>query len=454
MKVLLVSVNNEKEPFPVAPIGAAYVAQALKEADHDVALLDLCFAGDDHAAVSAALESLSPDIIGLSIRNIDNLTFNKSVFYMPRIKGVVEHIKKRTGVPLVVGGSGFSIFPEEVLGYLGVEYGIRGEGEDAFVQLLAMLERGGSPAAVPNLCSLRGGAFTANPVAYVPEVSRPDRTVVDNKAYYELGGMANVQTKRGCPFTCTYCTYPQVEGKSFRLRAPADIVEELKEVRDRYGAGHAFFVDDIFNVPHDHAAAVCEELARSSLPLRWTCFASPYGMTRELAALMKRAGCTGIEFGSDAGAEKTLRGLGKNFTPEDIAHAAEYCQSIDMPNAHYIIIGGPEEDDATLEETFFLFETIRPTAVIALVGVRIYPRTGLQSRAVEEGIIAQDTDLLEPSFYLTPRVEAGSLMDRVSAYASSRSNVIVPCLSLRCDRDTMLLLRKMGRKGPLWDLLS
>lgn len=454
MKVLLVSVNNEREPYPVAPLGAAYVAAAATGGGHEVRFLDLLFAADDGAALRTALGEFSPQVVALSLRNIDNLTFGKSVFYMPRIREVVERIRELTGAPLVVGGSGFSIFPEEVLRYLGVEFGVQGEGEEAFAGLLRAFESGGPFDAIPNLCVLKDGSFSAAPIAYAAQGTKPDRTLLDNGAYYEQGGMANVQSKRGCPFKCTYCTYPQVEGSSLRLRKPAEIVAELKEARDRDGIGYFFFVDDIFNCPAEHAAALCEEMALSGLGIRWACFATPYGMTRELALLMKRAGCAGVEFGSDSGAEKTLQALGKHFTAADIAHAAECCRSVDLPNAHYIIMGGPDEDAATLRETFTLYERIRPTALIALVGIRIYPRTGVRQRAVAEGIIRQEQSLLDPVFYLTPLVETEELMRQVAGFAERQTNVVVPCLTLRYDSGMMAMLRKTGRKGPLWDMLS
>jgi hypothetical protein len=106
-----------------------------------------------------------------------------------------------------------------------------------------------------------------------------------------------------------------------------------------------------------------------------------------------------------------------------------------------------------LQETFSLFETIRPTAVIALVGVRVYPDTKLHERAVKEQVLGEDTSLLEPAFYLTPQMDASSLFRQVSAYARQRPNWIVPGLGIRCEDDMLSLLRKMGRKGPLWDML-
>jgi radical SAM superfamily enzyme YgiQ (UPF0313 family) len=452
MRILVVSANRENEPYPVAPLGAAYVASALKSAGHEARILDLCF--EEDSAIKDAVNGFQPDIIGLSIRNIDNLTYGKSVYYLPAIKRMVETIKKTTGAAIVAGGSGFSIFPEEVLRYLGLEMGIIGEGEKSFLQLADAYQNGDSLDSVSNLCRLCDGNFTLNQVRWDKGFSTPDRSLLANRKYMELGGMGNIQTKRGCPFACTYCTYPAIEGSELRLRDATEVADEMKEARIRDGVDYFFFVDDIFNFPEEHAMAVCEEMIRRDVRVDWTCFATPLGMSQEMAALMKRAGCKGVEFGSDGGSEKTLAALGKGFSPGDISHAATCCSNVDLPHAHYIIMGGPGEDMGTLEKTFALFDQIRPTAVIALIGVRIYPNTPIRQMAVEDGIIPEKDDLLEPEFYLTQAMSAGSLVNTVSENAACRFNWIVPALDIRCNADMMALLRKRGQRGPLWDLLS
>ena len=454
MKVLLISVNNEVDPYPVAPLGILYIAGALQKKGHSVRIFDLCFVENEEKAIKDSIDGFSPDVIGISIRNIDNLTFNKSLFYLPRIRDIVSDIRKYTAAPVVAGGSGFSIFAGEVLDYLNLDFGIVGEGEEAFPQWLEALNNGGDFSTVPNLCYRTGNGLKVNVSRFCSFDFLPDRSLLDNRQYLELGGMGNIQSKRGCPFSCAYCTYPGINGNRLRLRDPGDVAEEMREMVSRYGIDFAFFTDDIFNVPEEHASAICEEIIRGDIRINWTCFATPKNMSRELARLMKEAGCRGVEFGSDACSEKTLKELNKHFTIDDIAFAAECCRSVDLPNAHYIIIGGPGENDSTLKETFTHFDKIRPTAVIALIGLRIYPNTLLQKRALADNIIEQDANLLEPVFYLTPERSADILFHEVSIHAKQRQNWIVPGLHIRCDSKVLTMLRRMGKHGPLWDLLT
>ncbi|WP_420265324.1 lipid biosynthesis B12-binding/radical SAM protein [Candidatus Magnetominusculus dajiuhuensis] len=455
-KVLLISVNNERLPYPVAPIGAAYIAGHLAMAGLDVKILDLCFVDDDLQALKDSIGGFNPDIIGVSIRNVDNLTYNRSVFYMPRIRDIVNFIRTISNAPMVAGGSGFSLFPEEILRYLTLDFGVAGEGEQAFLSLIRAFENGGNIDEIPNLSIIKNGLFHQNPVSYSPVMCLPDRAVLNNAAYLQFGGMGNVQSKRGCPFKCTYCTYPMLEGSRLRLRPPEEIVAELAEMKDRHAIDYVFFVDDIFNVPAGHSMQICEGIIRKNLRIKWTCFATPFSFTEELARLMKRAGCTGIEFGSDAGATQTLNAYEKHFTPDDIAAASAICRKIDMPDAHYIIIGGPSETEETLNETFKLFDMIKPRAVIALVGVRIYPGTAICKRAVKDGVIPavpEGKGLLEPVFYLSPETPSGLLLTRVATWAQSRANRVVPALDIHYDASTLGAIRKIIKRGPMWDVL-
>jgi len=465
MRILLISANRERSPYPVAPLGLAYIASVLKEDGHEVELLDLCFEEDGAEAALNAAKSLQAELIGISIRNVDNLTYPKSIFYYPRIKAVVERLQSELPVPVVLGGSGFSLFPAETLRYMNAEFGVVGEGEDAMRELVSSLcdkdtgrvsERFSERLSkIPNLIYNDEGCFKETPRIFSETFFsvRPDRGLISSKRYFDEGGMANLQTKRGCPFTCTYCTYPQLEGEKLRLREPREIVDELEFIINEHGIDYVFFVDDIFNVPQSHAKDICEEIIRRGLLVKWTCFATPKEMSRELATLMKRAGCVGVEFGTDGGVDATMHAMGKGFTQADVERAQGLCDEAGLEAAHYLILGGPGETEQTLQGTYEFMERIKPRAVIVMLGVRIYPGTSLAARAVREGIIKEGESLLEPKFYISKEVRE-SLIESVVAYARSRPNWIVPGLELRSSEELSRTLRLMGHKGVLWDMLE
>lgn len=454
LRVFLVSVNRENVPAPVAPLGLSYIAGAALRDGHRVELLDLCFSIDVERDIEDALLRFPPDLVGVSIRNVDNLTFPGSVSYLDEITAAVDALKKGTSAPIVAGGPGFSIFPEKLLDLLGIPFGIVGEGEDSFRALARTLERGEGVPELPNLLQ-RGktAGKIQSPSASRDGIGAPARELLDNRRYLELGGMGNLQTKRGCPFACIYCTYPQISGSSLRLRSPEEVAAEMEILERRFGVDHVFFVDDIFNWPAAHAAEVCEAVAAKRLGISWSCFATPLGMTPALAGAMKRSGCRGVEFGTDAGSSAMLSSLGKPFRVEDVRKASAACREAGLPDAHYLIFGGPGETVDTLSETFATFDEIRPRAVLALLGVRMYPNTPLHRIALDEGIVERDDDLLAPRFYISNTIGEKALQERVAAHAKARSNWVVPGLGIRSDPAILSALRRRGHRGPLWDML-
>jgi radical SAM superfamily enzyme YgiQ (UPF0313 family) len=454
MRILFVSVNRESVPYPVAPLGVAYVAGAARSAGHEVRLLDLCFSERVETDIAGAIHELAPELIGISVRNVDNLTYPSAVSYLDEISAAVNGLRRYSQAPLVAGGPGFSIFPERLLAALDLEYGVVGEGEETFCALARYLEERREVPELPNLIRRGGsarrmtrklGSFAGN--------GWPARDLLDNARYLALGGMANVQTKRGCPFDCAYCTYPQIDGPSLRLRPPANVADELASMVEQAQVDEVFFVDDIFNWPHDHAVGICEEIMARRLPVGWTCFATPVGMTLQLARAMKRAGCRGVEFGADAASPSILRALAKPFPQEDIRAAARACHQAGLPAAYYLIFGGPGETADTVAETCDLIDDLKPQAVLAFIGIRIYPNTPLHRIAVSEGIITAEDDLLHPRFYISPRIDEAALTAAVGSHAKGRTNWVVPALGIRSDPALLALLRRSGHRGPLWDLL-
>lgn len=455
MRIFLVSVNRETAPYPVAPLGVAYIAGAARDAGHEVEILDLCFSPDIRGDIFRTISRFSPELIGISIRNVDNLSWPASVSYLDEIRQAVDALKAASDAPIVAGGPGFSIFPETLLETLDLEMGIVGEGEQAFCALARSLSEGSAVPAAHGLVR-RGEPANARKrrAGALAGKGLPARDLLDNASYLERGGMANLQTKRGCPFGCVYCTYPQISGTKFRKRTGREVVDEIEEIVARHGIDNVFFVDDVFNWPHEHAMEICEEIRARGVAVEWTCFATPLGMTPALAKAMKRAGCRGVEFGTDTASPSLLAALRKPFGLPEIFAASEACREAGLPDAHYLIFGGPGESKETLAETFAAFDRINPRAALALLGIRVYPNTPLHGIAVKEGAVAPDDDLIEPRFYISPQLGPDALISEVASHARSRGNWVVPSLGIRSDPALLAALRRMGHKGPLWDMLA
>ncbi len=449
MDVLLISANRETSPYPVFPLGLSFLAGPLKAAGHGLRVIDLCFAEEPGTLIRDTMRESPPDAVLISIRNIDNVTWPGFRSYLDGVKELVDLC--RGTAPVILGGSGFSLMPLELLEHLGGDFGVIGEGEEILPRLMDYIARGESPAGLPGV-AVRGIASFSPPLA-VEVIGAPERSLFHVERYNRQGGMANIQTKRGCPFSCIYCTYPILEGTRIRSRPVADIVDEIRELVERYGTEYLYFVDDIFNYPVDFADGLCWALIKAGLPVKWSAFINPGFVTPELLRVMVEAGCDAFEFGSDSGSEQMLRNLGKSFGAGEIRDASALCRDFGVDFAHYILFGGPGEAKETVLESFALMDEVAPTAVIGMTGIRIYPGTALQRLAVEEGVITPETSLLAPLFYLSPAVR-DSLCDLVTAEAMKRKNWVVPGLEINMSDAMMTALRQFPVKGPLWKLMK
>lgn len=449
MRVLLISPNIEMLPDPVAPLGLAFLSSALKSAEHEVRCLDLCFEENMEEALEKAISGFSPQAIGLSLRNIDNVAYPESVSYLPFFKKVIHRCRLFSPAPVFLGGSGFTLLPGPILNFLEADGGFAGEGEEAFPRILNGLP-GSLSSSVTGFIS-RGGKDFAGPACIqdLDALPLPDWNGLDLKNYFAKGGMGNLQTKRGCPFSCIYCTYPLIEGKAVRLRSPQKVAEEAEALLG-HGVKNVFIVDNIFNFPEGHARAVCRAFRERGGSLEWSCYAHPAYFTRSLAEDMKGAGCTGVEFGTDSGSPQVLARLGKHFTPDEIRQATRVAREAGLEVCHSLSLGAPGETEETMEETFQLMEEISPTAVVAMVGLRIFPGTALARQAEAEGLLDPETDFLEPVFYLAPAVK-DRVVEITRRWAAQHPNWILPGLSINVSLRLQSKLRRIGVKGPLWE---
>ncbi len=453
MKILLLSVNRERMPFPVFPLGLAYIAKGLKEGGHQIEVIDLCFSQEVSVDLNTTLHRFRPDLIGISLRNLDNLTYPTSVSYFKEVEEVIGICRQSSSAKVAIGGSGYSLAPKELLQSLDVDFGIVGEGEEVFLQLVRSFARGDPISPSPHLLIKEKLLPPLIRGARVSPISAPDRTHFETRRYLEEGGMVNLQTKRGCPFSCIYCTYPLLEGKEVRLRKVDEVVEEIRQLTQEQASDYIYFVDDIFNYPPSYAEALCREMVREKIDVKWSAFVSPGFLTEDLLKWMKEAGCAGVELGTDSGSTRMLKNYKKSFTEEDVIHSSQLCSKIKVNHCHYLLFGGPGEDEETVEESFRLMDRVDPTAIIAMLGIRIYPGTEMERIARSHGVIDQDSNLIYPCFYVSPTL-GRRLEDIVKEKAMERKKWIVPGLEINITQNLMEQIRRFRIRGPLWELVG
>jgi radical SAM superfamily enzyme YgiQ (UPF0313 family) len=451
-KVLLLSPNRCTVPDPVFPLGLAHIQAALQQAGHETRLLDFLA---DPQPLEEELRAFQPDCVGVSLRNIDNVLIRKQETFFESLTTICDTVRRVRPQPVVIGGSGFSIYPERLLEMSGADFGIQGEGEAGFVALLAALAKGGNYADIPGLVYRRGREIVTNPQQPADIGLRkelPTRSSALANHYLGVSGTLNLQTQRGCGHTCCYCTYPLLEGRTHRRRDPEVVADEVVQL-ETLGAKYVFIVDSVFNSSPRHVTETCEAILRRNTKLRWGCFLRPQGLTPELMMLMKRAGLTHIEFGADSFCDAVLEHYAKRLRFEDILHSSELARQAGLEHCHFLICGGPGETLETLEISFQNSLRLTGAVIMAIVGMRIYPGTTLAQRARREGRITSESDLLEPAYYLSPELTEEVVFARLREFARRSPNWIAgdPTPDFA---NLVARLRQRGVVGPLWSYFA
>jgi lipid biosynthesis B12-binding/radical SAM protein len=439
-RILLISSNVITEPYPVYPLGLAMIAAALHAEGHHVEQYDFLASGESEVDLAERVTRFAPDFVCLSIRNLDNCDSLSSTGYPAAARRLVSLVRERTAAPVIVGGAAFSIIPEELLEYTGADYGIVGEGERLVCGLINELSEGGSPERI-----LRGDRLLAGGDIGAPLYA--DHLV---DFYLDKSGMINVQTKRGCPHGCVYCSYPDLEGKSYRFREPRAVVDDLERARADHGVESFFFTDSVFNDEEGQYLAVAEEIIRRELPVSWCCYLRPQGVGRREIALLKRAGLNAVELGTDAATDRTLNALGKGFSFDEVRDVNRACVAERLPCAHFVMFGGPGESMETVAEGLANLNALEHTVAFAFSGIRILPGTPLVQRAVRDGVLAPDASLRDPVYYLSPQVDVAAMNAMIETSFKGRRDRVFPPAE---GQKRLAVLQRFGYRGLLWDTL-
>ena len=401
MNVLLISANIETLNMPTLPLGLACVAAAIGRAGHDVALINLMFEEDANQAIRDSIGNFRPEVMGISVRNIDDQNMENPQFLLAPVREVVANCRSMCRAPIILGGAGYSIFPESALRYLGADMGIQGEGEAVFPSLVERIARGAQVSDVPGIC------LPGPPVGRSFERSLDDLPLPAPGLWIPSGADTRnfwvpVQSRRGCPLDCTFCSTSLIEGRSIRRRSPDRIVRWLTDLRET-GCRNFNFVDNTFNLPSSYAKDLCRKVIQAGLDINLWCLIYPKWIDAELVELMRRAGCRQISFGFESGSDRILRTtLNKKFNTEEVKTVSKMFGEAGIERMGFLLLGGPGETKDTVEESLSFADSLNLDALKITIGLRIYPQTPLARIALAEGVIRPGEDLLAPRFYLAP----------------------------------------------------
>ena len=443
MKILLISSNVAETPYAVYQLGMSMVVAALKQDRHDVTMFDFLHRGQSLDAVREVVRRAQPELIGISIRNIDNVNSLNEQRYIAAVKSIVSVLRAETRVKIVLGGSGFSVMPQAVLEEVGADYGVTGEGEQIFRGFVAEAAQGRYPQRrIVNAAPRLAGAEIPS-AYYDPDILQ---------FYLQSGHTASLQTKRGCEHKCVYCTYPLLEGRVIREREPAAVADDMEALVNHHQAKYIFFTDSVFNDKRGRYRAIIDELQRRNLQVPWSAFFKPSPeLDGDIVERMRQTGLKAAEIGSDAPSDTTLRGLGKDFLFRDVVDCNALFLDHGIATAHYFMFGCPGETHATVREGIENIINLRRTTVFVFMGLRILPNTVLADIALRDGLIKAGQSLLESVYYISPQVDRQWLAATLKAAFAKTRHIVFPPDALE---EKLRFLFKLGYTGSLWDLVA
>jgi len=427
MRVLLISANTEHINMPVLPLGMACVAAAAQNAGHEVKTVNLMMQKDVRTPIVQAINTFSPEVIGISVRNIDDQFMETPAFLLDSVRNIVSVCRSVPNTPIVLGGAGYSIFPKTALAYLGADMGIQGEGEAAFILLLEQLRRKADLSGIPGFY-LPGTSHPEMPLQK-PKVIRnldtfpiplPNIHLTPHSGINEDQLWIPFQTRRGCAMDCSYCSTATIEGRILRKFSPQKAVEGLRRYVEA-GFRQFFFVDNTFNLPPSYAKALCDAIIAAELNIRWRCILYPWKADDTLIGNMAKAGCREVSLGFESGSEKILKNLNKRFTTDEVVRISKTLKKHGIRRMGFLLLGGPGETLETVTQSLHFADALQLEAMKITTGIRIYPYTALARIAVNEGVIASEAELLLPKFYMAENLR-DRLLETVNNWMKDRPN--------------------------------
>ncbi len=420
-------------PYRVAPLGLAFVASATQQAGHTVRFVDFPDGRLARRQFRHTVADWAPDFLAVGIRNLDNSDFHAFETYLDGPAALVAEARAaRPGLRVILGGPAATVDPALVLARVRPDHIILGEGEESLPRVLADLTAGRKLPAVIGADAAALTPFRVQDAAALP-APRLFQWLDDLRPYLRGDAGYPLQTKRGCPLKCTYCTYGRIEGTRYRFLDAESIADEVEGAMDR-GVRDFEFVDSTFNLPPHHALSVLRALERRNLSANYVGTGlNPSKLPDELLAAMRRIGFRSVILTAESASDTMLASYQKNYRQDRLHQAAVLLRRHDIKALWVFLLGGPGETKDTVEETLaFISHGVDPRhAVYITSGIRIYPGSPIGDNA-DAGLFAREdlrhrSELPGLDFFYSHHTPPEWLEPRLRAYQRQHPHVMLSC---------------------------
>lgn len=387
-RVLLINVGDPRPQriYREYPLGLGYIGTILSSHSASVVIYDLCL---EKLSLQEIIKDFQPTIIGLSFLSTS----------WPFTKGFVMKLRKQFNGWIITGGIHSSLFPHEVL-QSGVDVVLIGEGETNVVNLVECLQddKLESLASVPDVAYMQDNKMIINKnntavfdLNTVPFINRD--------LYHDLNLYSHhsILTSRGCPYSCKFCCNWGVGVKKCRSRSPINVVEELKYLKEKYGANTVYFADDLFFFNESQRIEFCDLVLANGLDIEWVAQLRADNLSEKLLRVMKKSGCVKLCFGIESGSQEILNSIGKRIKLEQIRNTFKLLNDIGIKSKTWWILGLPGNYEQQLE-SLKLMKELKPNEISIHTLIPL-PGSEYWDRSDKYGIHIQDRKDLSSLYY-------------------------------------------------------
>jgi len=395
----------------VYPLGLSRLS-SLVEMSHTITGLDMNLHMDPWPELKSQILNNKPDIVALSLRNIDPLA-NQFVSYVSSLRTAAKLIRAfGPKIKIVAGGPAFSLFPEKLMSVVPeIDFGFVGEAELSFTAFITS----DFSEKTPGLVWREADSIIMNPSQVklnMNELPLLNSALFSPADYFNLNSYVafmGIEGKRGCDLCCSYCLYPALGGKKMRLRDPKLIANEMEWLKKQYSIKLFHFTDPVLNRPKAHFVELCQEINRRKLDVAWTGFFREDAVDIKSLELAMKAGLVAVYFSGDSLSSKGLITLRKNMDMQAIIHASEISAKCGVLTMCHFLINLPNDTREDIDESKKNLEIIlgihAPVGNLGAVifnNIRLYPSAPITKDLIKSGSLSPNVDLLYPIYYNPP----------------------------------------------------
>lgn len=359
---------------PYVPLGILYISAYLKSHGFDVTVYDSTFKSFDEQK-KIILEANS-DVIAIYCNLMTKLNVLRLIDFI-KSSGVLSNTK------IILGGPEPPHYAKEFLDY-GADIIVQGEGEITMKELCEELNKN-----YPELSKINGiiykdgsGNIIKNPerekLKDIDEIPFPDRESVNLQLYLDAWKKAHgyssvsVNTMRGCPYTCKWCSH-SVYGVSYRRRSPQKTADEIEMLVQRYNPDMFWFVDDVFTVSHKWLNGFLAEIEKRNLKIKFECISRSDRLNEDVIKILKFLGCFRLWIGAESGSQHVIDLMDRRVKVEQVREMIQLTRKHGIEAGTFIMLGYPGEKKSDIEETVHHLKQSNPDIFLTTVA---YPIKG------------------------------------------------------------------------------